>query len=229
MPPTRYIEAHPRSSEDISRLADHPDVLEVAERIGVKNVVHFTTKRGVLGVLASGAVKSRYRLPEDKYLEHVYRPNSEFRKDRVWLDYVNLSIERINDWMFGASIRWHAADDNPWVVLSFVPDILAHPGVVFTTTNNIYPACLRAEGLDGFSLMYADTARGRYDEVHDRSDKLPAWPTDRQAEVLYPGELSRTYLQRIDVQMEETIDSIHGMLAVLNLSVPVRYAPEVFK
>lgn len=231
MPSASYIETHPRSSEDISHLPDHPDVLEEAERIGVKNVVHFTTKSGALGVLAAGAVKSRRRLPEDKYLEHVYRPNSEFRKDMAWLDYVNLSIERINDWIFDASTRWHAADDNPWVVLSFFPKILAHPGVVFTTTNNIYPACRRAEGLDGFSRMYAERGRGRYGDLQDRVGKLPAWPTDRQAEVLYPGELSCTHLQRIDVQTEETIDSIYGMLGGLNssLNVPVRYAPEVFK
>ncbi len=229
MPPTRYIEAHPRSSEEISRLADHPDVLEVAERIGVKNVVHFTTTRGALGVLAAGAVKSRHRLPKDRYLEHVYQPNSEFRKDKAWLDYVNLSIERINDWMFGASARWHVADGNPWVVLSFVPNILAHPGVVFTTTNNIYPACIRAEGLTGFSMMYADTVRGRYNELHDRVGKMTAWPTDRQAEVLYPGELSCTHLQGIDVQTEEAMDSIHGILGGLNLNVPVRHEPEVFK
>lgn len=229
MPPTSYSEARPRSSEEISQLTDHPDVLEASRRIGVKNVVHFTTTRGALGVLAAGVVKSRRRLPEDRYLEYVYRPNSEIRKDTAWLDYVNLSIERINDWMFDASTRWHVTDDNPWVVLSFVPEILAHPGVVFTTTNNIYPACMRAEGLAGFSLMYADIVRGRYGKAHDRADKQPAWPTDRQAEVLYPGELSRAHLQRIDVQMEDSIDSIHGMLAGLNLSVPVRYAPEVFK
>lgn len=231
MPPKSYIEAHPRSSEEISRLADHPDVFEAAKRIGVKNVVHFTTRTGALGVLATWAVKSRRRLPHDKYLEHVYRPNSTIRKDIAWLDYVNLSIERINDWMFDTSTRWHAADDNPWVALSFAPKILAHPGVVFTTTNNIYPACMRAEGLAGFSRMYADTVRGRYSAIHDRRDKLPAWPTDRQAEVLYPGELSCTHLQRIDVQMEETIDSIHGMLGGLNLnvSVPVCHTPEVFR
>ena len=126
------------------------------------------------------------------------------------------------------SERWHVAEDNPWVVLSFDPVILGHRGVVFATTNNIYPACRRAEGRDGFERLFADSVRGRYDQRHDRSGKQADWPTDRQAEVLYPGQVSCKYLQRVDVQWDETVDKIYGILAVLNLDVPVYHAPEVF-
>ena len=229
MPTENAVEARPRTSDEVARLPRCPEVVAAAEGRGISDVVHFTTTSGAVGVLAARAVKSRARLPADQYLEHVYRPNAEFRKDQAWLDYVNLSISRINDWMFDASTKWHAADDNPWVVLSFAPEILGHAGVIFTTTNNIYPACRRTEGLAGFSRLFADSVRGRYDELHNRRGKEPAWPTDRQAEVLYPGELSCNYLQRIDVQKEETEDSIHGMLGGLGLSVPVRHAPEVFE
>ena len=116
------------------------------------------------------------------------------------------------------------------LVLSFDPEILGHPGVVFATTNNIYPACKRAEGLAGFKRLFADQVHGRYDELHDRTNKRPEWPTDRQAEVLYPGELSCDHLQRIDVQVEATIDKVEGIKGGLNLDdVPVLYAPEVFE
>ena len=229
MPKRMGTEALPRTSEEISHLPNCPAVLAVAEQRGITSVVHFTTSSGAVGVLASGAVKSRKRLPKDKYLEHIYRPNAIIRKDAEWLDYVNLSIERINDWMFQTSERWHAAEGNPWVVLSFHPSILAHPGVVFTTTNNIYLTCRRAEGLHGFNQMFADAISGRYQRLHNREGKLDAWSTDRQAEVLYPGELSCNHLQRIEVQMEETLDTIQGVLAALGLSVEVRHAPEVFK
>ena len=225
----KAIEARPRTHAEVATLRECPAVVAAAEERGIREVVHFTTTSGAVGVLAAGAVKSRARLPADKYLEHVYQPNAEIRKDQAWLGYVNLSISRINDWMFGASTAWHAADGNPWVVLSFSPRILGHRGVVFTTTNNIYPACKRAEGLAGFSRLFSDSVRGRYGELHDRRGKEPAWPTDRQAEVLYPGELSCTWLQRIDVQREETEDDIHGMLGALGLSVPVRHAPEIFE
>ena len=132
------VAARPRTEEEIAGLPPCPEVVTEAKQRGVTQVVHFTTVRGAVGVLGSGFVKSRKRLPKDEHLEFVYRRNAKFRKDTAWLDYVNLSIERINDWMFGASVRWHATEGNPWVVLSFDPQILAHPGVVFTTTNNIY-------------------------------------------------------------------------------------------
>ena len=226
---THYTQANPRKPEQIASLRDQPKVLEAAKRKGVKDVLHFTTIRGAIGVLAACAVKSRIRLTNDKYLEHVYKANVQYRKDNDWLDYVNLSIERINDWMFDTSTRWHPLDDNPWVVLSFGPEILAHSGVVFTTTNNIYPSCRRQEGLCGFLQMFAETVYGRHDQPHNRTNKQLEWPTDRQAEVLYPSELSIDYLQRIDVQMEESVDTIRAAQDVLYLSVPVHHAPKVFE
>ncbi len=225
----RYIPAHPRTPEEIEGLPERPEIVAAAERRGISQVVHFTTVRGAVGVLAARAVKSRARVSEDEYLEYVYEPNAQFRKDSAWLDYVNLSIERINDWMFYHSEKWHAAENNPWVLLSFKPHILAHPGVVFTTTNNIYPVCERAEGLAGFCRMFAERIYGRYDQLHDRTSKLTAWPTDRQAEVLYPGELSCDHLQRIDVQQEQSLETIDGALGVFETSVKICHAPEVFE
>ena len=142
---------------------------------------------------------------------------------------MNLSISRINDWMFDTSVKWHADEQNPWVVLAFDPTLLGDPGVVFATTNNIYPACRRAEGLEGFNGLFADSVCGRYNWLHHRTGKQANWSTDRQAEVLYPGELPCTYLRRIDVQLGETEETIHGMLAALGLDVSVRHAPEVFE
>ena len=224
------IEASPRTEDEIKSLPACPEIAMAADSRGITQVVHFTTVRGAIGILASSAVKSRSRLPKDKYLEHVYRPNASNRgKDLLWLDYVNLSIERINDWMFEHSESWHAAEDNPWVVLSFHPRILTHPGVVFTTTNNIYPACMRAEGLAGFSRIFSNEIRGRFGTRHDRTNKLDAWPTDRQAEVLYPGELTCLHLQRIDVQVEESMATIHGILSGLGRRISVRHAPEAFE
>ena len=222
--------ACPRSPDEIALLPACPGIIVAADERGVRNVMHFTTMTGAVGILAAGAVKSRERLPEDKFLEYVYRPNATCRKDTAWLGYVNLSVERINDWMFDASQRWHAAKGNPWVVLSFSPEILGHPGVVFTTTNNIYPACTRAEGLTGFERMFAETVLGRYNVMLDRDGNLPAWPTDRQAEVLYPGELSCEHLQRIDAQTEDAVDGIHGVFSGLQVKkVTVCHAPEVFE
>ena len=225
----QYIRARPRTPQEILTLPSCPTILQAAEQRGITEIVHFTTVHGAVGVLAAKALKSRARLREDQYLERVYRPNAEVRKDGAWLDYVNLSIERINEWMFQTSTGWHEAENNSWVVLSFMPRILCHPGVVFATTNNIYPACERAEGLAGFRGMFAKTVLGYYSQIRDREGKLDSWPTDRQAEVLYPGEVSCDHLQRIDVQLEEALETIHGAMGALDATIPVRHAPEVFQ
>ena len=221
--------AQPRTADDIGGLRQCPEVFAAAAERGITQIIHFTTISGATGVLAARAVKSRARLPNEEYLEHVYEPNSPIVKDPDWVDYVNLSISRINDWMFGSSVRWHAREDNPWVVLAFDPELLADPGVVFATTNNIYPACRRQEGLVGFEALFAPEVKGRYGEIHTRSGKQPAWPTDRQAEVLYPGEVPCRYLRRIDVRQPDVVDTICGVLGALGMSIPVRHAPEVFE
>ena len=110
---THLVEARPKSADERSRQPPLPEIEQAARKRGITDVVHFTTLRGAVGVLASGVLKSRARLPSDQYLEHVYRPNAAFRKDHAWLDYVNLSIQRINDWMFDTSTRWHATDREP--------------------------------------------------------------------------------------------------------------------
>ena len=117
------LQARPRNADEVASLPHRPEVVAAARERGIAQVVHFTTVSGLTGVLASKAVKSRSRLPTDKYLEHVYQPNSAIRKDRAWLDYVNLSITRINDWMFDSSASWHVLEDNPWV---FLPSILSY-------------------------------------------------------------------------------------------------------
>ena len=222
--------ARPRRPDEIAALPRRPEVVSAAAERGITQVVHFTTVKGATGVLAKGAIQSRRRLPEEDYLEHVYQPNAKFRKDKAWLDYVNLSITRINDWMFDHSVRWHAPEHNSWVVLVLDVELLGDPGVVFATTNNIYPSCHRYEGLEGFDALFAERVRGRYRREHTRAGKRPEWPTDRQAEVLYPGEVPRSYLRRIDVQQGDVVDSIHGVLGGLGMSdVPVCHAPEVFE
>ena len=91
----------------------------------IEEVVHFTTNRGLVGMLASEAVLSRRRLPRDKYLKNIAFPNAKFRpeesgmfdKSRDWLDYVNLSISRINGPFYDVSAKkWHSAEDVWWVM-----------------------------------------------------------------------------------------------------------------
>jgi hypothetical protein len=208
----------------------HQDVLEVIDRRGIEEVLHFTTNTGLVGALGVGQLLSRARLPSTRYLEHVYKPNSSTRKDLAWLDFVNLSITNINEWMFTSSKAWHSHEDLWWACLSFQPTIMAEPGVVFTTTNNIYPSVLRSDGVDGLEQAFAPIVRSRFGQRLDRSRRSLAQPTDRQAEVLIPHSVALNALQAIYIRQEEHADDIHGIFACLpDAEVPVEVRPEVFQ
>ena len=196
---------------------------------GISRILHFTTTRGLLGSIASWSLKSRQQLPEDKYLEYVYQPNANIRKDAQWLDYVNLSIERINGYFFNiCANKWH--QDREWCVLAFKPKILLHRGVVFTTTNNMYTDVQRDTGVKGLVLLYSSGIRSAGKLIIRSSKLLPSWPTCPQAEVLYPQELSLNYLDRVFLSTDEQVDDLVAYLDVFNRP-SVRYEVDltVFK
>ncbi len=199
----------------------------------IREVLHFTTNFGLAGVLATKTVKPRNLLTTDDYLEHIYKPNCEDRsRDIMWHDYVNLSITRINTRLFGISSgNWHCDINGWWCILSFHPAILVHPGVVFTTTNNMYSGVTRAQGVKGFEAMFAPIIRQWWSSIVTRSPEIPACqPTCRQAEVLYPGELSIDHLRRIYVRDEEPLDEIAGMFGGLTVPpLPTTVRPDAFR
>lgn len=94
-------------------------IADSVQQRGIAEVLHFTTNRGIIGTLATGALLSRHLLPQEKYLHHVLhvnaasRPESlrDFDKSQNWLDYVNLSISEINRRYFEFSSRWHKDSD----------------------------------------------------------------------------------------------------------------------
>jgi ssDNA thymidine ADP-ribosyltransferase DarT-like protein len=189
---------------------------EIIERRGIEEVVHFTTHKGLLGSLHSGAVKSRKRLPTEVNLQFIYQPNANFRKDRAWLDFVNLSISRINKEFFNVSCRWHRAEDLWWCIMSFEPAIMEHPEVYFATTNNMYTGVRRGKGGAALENLFAPHVTRWSDNVVARSEELPEnFTTCGQAEVLYPGELSVKHLRHIYVVRDEDADEVHAQLAMI--------------
>src|SRR5260370_30941896 len=96
----------------------------VASR-GIKEIMHFTTNRGLLGIFATGYVKSRNRLPEESQLEYLFLPNTDYRKDADWIDYLNLSISQVNKRFLAWSRRRTRNDERLfWCILAFDPAIL---------------------------------------------------------------------------------------------------------
>ena len=48
---------------------------------GISEILHFTTNRGLLGTLVSKKLLSRYRLTDDKLLQHILYPNAAIRPE----------------------------------------------------------------------------------------------------------------------------------------------------
>ena len=173
-------------------------VAERARERGVTEIVHYTSQKGVMGTILKGALLSRKRVEADADVDYVFEGIWE-RKDPQWVDHISLSISRVNFDLFRRS-----RDNFPdywWAILSFAPEALDDEGVWFTTTNNIYPPCCRGQGIDGFEAMFSEPVEwGYYGSKKWRQDGMSdAWPTDRAAEVLYPGSISLDHLETIYV------------------------------
>lgn len=204
--------------------------MTLAEEIRLRQiteVLHFTTQRGIVGILASQELKSRYRLPQDKYLQHVLHVNAAtrpeeanfFDKTQHWLDYVNLSISEINRRYLVVSQRWHKdASYIWWGILAFDAEIMTHDGVFFATTNNSYePHCVRAGGQAGFSALFAPLVQRKAAWWAYRKSRPDNLPTCEQAEVLYPGAIPTQYLRRIYVAEGDHHDQACGWLREFEL------------
>lgn len=224
----RAPEAKPQDRDEVSRARRFPEVFAAAKERGIESIVHFTTVKGLLGILASGAVKSRRDLPSDEAIKYVYEPNAEHRHlDQLWHDYVNLSVTAVNPWMFRFSSRVHP--DTEWVILEFGPEFLGDRGVVFCTTNNIYPAARRGRGLRGFEQLFASEVAGRYGRPVVRGNKPPNQTTDPQAEVLYPFELSLEHLHAVAVADDDVGETVEAAFLHFPYAPRVKLDPEGFR
>lgn len=204
-------QAAPQTVEEAQRELPCPEIVRAAAERGITSMVHFTRTIGLRGILSTGAVKSRRDLPEEDRVRHVYEANAYDRsRDLDWHDYINLSVTKINKHMFNYSKDWHQEDR--WVILVFDPKVLGDPGVVFCTTNNAYPVVNRCRGIQGFEQMFAPQVPwGNQGSIYTRTNQNSNQPTDPQAEILYPFELSLEYLKTLIVRDELTYEEVFGI------------------
>jgi len=206
-------------------------IQDIIKKRGITEVLHFTTHRGLLGSLHSAAVKSRERLPAEVDLKFIYKPNAIYRKDPAWLDYVNLSISRINAVFFATSCRWHRAEDLWWCIMSFDPEILTHSGVHFATTNNMYTGVAHGAGAAGLESLFATRVVRYNGNIAVRTTQLADnFTTCVQAEALYPGELSVKHLRRVYVDTNEDQDEVFAQMNMVGVfGVDVITDPKRFR
>lgn len=212
-------------------------IAEIVQSRKIERVLHFTTNRGSLGVLATKALKSRARLNDDALLANIVQFNAPDRsRDAAWHDYVNLSISKINASFFGVSAgKNHKDKDFWWCILDFSPSILSHNGVHFANTNNMYSGVVRAQGPAGLESLFAPEIKQyqsqRQSSMVSRTSSLaPCYPTCSQAEALYPGEVSTDFLQAIYVLADASADELAGQVAaVAHRHVNIEVRPELFQ
>lgn len=202
------------------------------ESLGIEEVLHFTTNSGLLGILATGYVKSRALVDEDEYLESIFTANANVRKDRNWLRHVNLSIGRVNPTFFEISQGWHRWEEVWWCVLAFDPVMLTHEHVTFATTNNIYSRVRRGQGVAGLKALYAPVVERYYGRTPAArsTEHRDCWPTCEQAEVLYPEQLSTQYLRRVYFATAKQLQTARAQIVTLgHAEVDLVLAPEMFR
>lgn len=212
-------------------------IQQYIEENAITEVLHFTTERGLTGCASQRLVLSRKALDEEQYLSHIATPVSTerkeaqktFNKDEDWLDYINLSISEINTHYFRSARNRFTCLDRWWCIMSFDSVILTHPGVYFTTTNNIYTGVVRKTGLVGLQAMFNERIIRWFGNTINRNGRPKHLPTCEQAEILYPNPLSMEYLRCVYVQDREQAASIHGTLVSLGFQhVNVILSPEKF-
>lgn len=205
---------------------------EFAQNRDIKEILHFTTNRGLLGIFHAGKVLCRDRLNADDTLASIRFPNCATRvKDSDWTGYVNLSISRVNNDMFDTSRNWHQHDDVWWAVLALDVGLLDDSDVYFATTNNTYPVVKRGLGAPGLSALFAERVPwGWHGSVRGRNGIPPSRTTCPQAEVLYPDAVPINLLRSIYVAEEEHIDQIAGWVANYSAVPPVKviFKPDIF-
>ncbi|CUA99476.1 DarT ssDNA thymidine ADP-ribosyltransferase family protein [Comamonas thiooxydans] len=206
-----------------------PDVIQ---QRGIAELLHFTTNRGALGVLACNAIKPLARLKKDPQLEKIFFPNAKDRsRDAAWHDYVNLSITSINSRFFSISANnWHREQNFWWAIFSINPEVMDHNGVYFATTNNMYSGVSRGVGERGLQSLFASNIEQWRGKTVFRQEGVPEnQPTCNQAEVLYPGELSTDYIQEVYVYNEDCGDELAGQMAAVGHShIPISVKKSLF-
>jgi hypothetical protein len=192
-------------------------VIQAISQRRLPEVLHFTTNNGLVGILRTSRLSANAFLRAEQQLAHILRINSIDRsRDSLWLEYVNLSISRINDYFFGYSKKLDKHEHAYWCILGFDPEIMAHPGVHFATTNNAYSLTLRATGALGLDALFAERIRRKPGWTVARSPhEAPHYTTCRQAEVLYPGHVSLKHLRAIYVMSGEAYDEVFAQVSLL--------------
>lgn len=196
---------------------------------GIHRLVHFSPRRNLIGIFQMGGLWARGRLiayakeHEDADMMAYVTWNDAVRLDGRQ-DCINLSIERINLYLFNVFRRKFEerfGDNEPWCVIEIDPAVMLMPGVVFARANaasSSVKASGTAPGLTGLMALYADrvVTQKRYGtRVDERAPDLPlACPTSIQAEVMVPGTIPLSKVIGLVFASEDDMVQVKAMLRI---------------
>lgn len=196
---------------------------------GIHRLVHFSPRRNLIGIFQMGGLWARGRLiayakeHEDADMMAYVTWNDAVRLDGRQ-DCINLSIERINLYLFNVFRRKFEerfGDNEPWCVIEIDPSVMLMPGVVFARANaasSSVKASGTAPGLTGLMALYADrvvTPKRYGTRVDERAPDLPlACPTSIQAEVMVPGTIPLSKVIGLVFANEDDMVQVKAMLRI---------------
>lgn len=185
---------------------------------GITRLVHFTRLTNLKGIY-----KQKALLPVSKLPPTIAHPNDSVRLDSR-KDCVNLSVQRINKRLF--DVYAHRFNRESWCILEINPELMGKNGVMFAVSNaagSFVRDCGGIQrGIEGLKAMFSDrlTLEGKdgMPIIVGRENIPKNFPTDVQAEVLYPGAISIGDIYGIVVQSEEHYERVKAALEMENVN-----------
>lgn len=207
---------------------------EVARR-GITRLMHFTPTINLISIYEQGALLSRDQLKRlaveypELHLTDYVEVNDRLRLDNL-NDYLNLSIQHPNHWLFrkfrDSCRNWC----DSWCVISLTPASLWYADTMFSI-GNAAASLSKRQGINGqfttFCSLFKDNvvAGNMYSQrILTRTNLADCHPTDAQAEVLVKGQIP---IDCITAVFFETQEEASRSRAAISISVTTPLPPFV--
>lgn len=202
-------------------------IRERANRRGITRLCHFTPSRNLAHIASDtrGILASRHLKVDEAA---IFNPTDKARLDG-YTGHVCCSIQYPNAWYFRRA-RENERLFPDWVVLLIDAQYLWQAGTKFCPRNAAAGhGRLVQEGITAFESLFAEAVEGF--DVYRRGPQHPDFlPTDEQAEVLIPDQISRRDVKGVVVRDDEQAAREASRLRLQGLPVPrTVIVPEFFE
>jgi len=201
------------------------------KRRGITRVVHFTPTINLISIYEQKALLSREQLKRltveypDLHLADYIEVNDQLRLDNL-NDYLNLSIQHPNHWLFrkfrDSCRNWC----DSWCVITLPPECLWYRDTMFSI-GNAASSYSKRHGINGqyetfCSLFQEEVVAGNmYNQrILTRADLADCHPTDAQAEVLVKARIPIDCISEISFETQEEASRSRAAIA-LSVNTPI--------